>query len=106
MHRLVADGIRGKQLAAFKRVRKHQATIFLSCITNANGKTIDRDFLIDWRNNTAGSIGRHCSEYTFGAERPPASNWGNLTGLQWETFFYLFSWDNGLPPLTDAGDVT
>ena len=75
MHRLVADGIRGKQRAAFNRVRKHQEAIFLSCITNANGKPIDRDFLTDWRNNMTGSIGSHCSGFIFGSERHPTRNW-------------------------------
>ena len=75
MQRLVDDGIRGEQLVAFNRVRKYQEAIFLSCITSANGKMIDPDFLKDWRNTMAGGIGRHCSDYTFVKEHPPTRDW-------------------------------
>ena len=80
MHRLVADGIRVNQLVSFNRVCKHQEVIFLSCIDSANGKSIDRDFLTGGRENMAGYIGRHCSEYSFGLEPPSRERLVHMEG--------------------------
>ena len=75
MESCVDNGIRGAELAGINRARKHQEAMFLSDIAAANGQKIEESYLSDWMSSYEFSMGKHRSQFEFGAECPTNSDW-------------------------------
>ena len=75
MHLMVKMGLRGKDLLRVNRVRKAQEAMFLSDITTANGKYLERHLLEGhWIDSEERLLGKHRSKFLFGEEHPTAAD--------------------------------
>ncbi len=82
MHLMVKMGLRGRDLLQVNRVRKTQEAMFLSDITTANGRYLERHLLEGhWIDSGERLLGKHRSKFIFGHEYPTAAdfNYGRNT---------------------------
>ena len=70
MERFVNERVRGHELVAINRVRKHQQAMFVSDIAAANGKSIEAIYLASWEDSYERELGRRCSHFDFGTDHP------------------------------------
>ena len=70
VERFVNESVRGHELVAINRVRKHQQAMFVSDIAEANGKLIEAIYLASWEDSYERELGRRRSHFYFGTEHP------------------------------------
>ncbi len=68
-------GLRGRDLLRVNRVRKAQEAMFLSNITTANGRYLERHLLEGhWIDSEERLLGKDRSKFIFGQEYPTAAD--------------------------------
>ena len=75
MEALVEAGIRGNCLIALNKCRKYQEALFMSDITMANGRRLERNCTTDWRASNEADLVKDWSQYHYGKEQPTKDNW-------------------------------
>ncbi|KAL7459566.1 hypothetical protein ACHAWC_011573 [Mediolabrus comicus] len=86
----VDAGKRDRDLRSINRVRIVQEAFFLSDITSANGKFIEKHLFDDtWCSSEEGLLGKHRSTLDFGREVPTKQDW-----KVWQSFLRSISSSN------------
>ncbi len=86
----VDAGKRNRDLLSINRVRIVQEAFFLSDITSANGKYIEKHLFDDtWCSSEEGLLGKHRSTLDFGREVPTKQDW-----TVWQSFLRSISSPN------------
>ena len=75
MERSVNERVRGHELVAINRVRKHQQAMFVLDIAAANGKSIKAIYLASWEDSYERELGRRRSHFDFGTEHSMKTDW-------------------------------